>query len=62
MFESFNLSQVPRSRNTYVDSLATLAMSSAQSLPQVIFIENLCNPTKMERNMIHVHQINVGPS
>ena len=28
-FESFNLSQVPRSRNTYADSLATLAMSSA---------------------------------
>ena len=28
-FESFNLSQVPRSRNTYTDSLATLAMSSA---------------------------------
>ena len=28
-FESFDLSQVPRSRNTYADSLATLAMSSA---------------------------------
>ena len=28
-FESFTLSQVPRSRNTHADSLATLATSSA---------------------------------
>ena len=28
-FESFNLSQIPRSRNTYADSLATLATSWA---------------------------------
>ena len=62
MFESFNLSQVPRSRNTYVDSLATLATCSPQSLPRVILIEDLCNPTKVERNMVHVHQIKVGPS
>ena len=32
-FESFNLSQIPRNRNTHSDSLATLATSSAQSLP-----------------------------
>ena len=32
-FESFNLSQVIRSRNTHADSLATLATSSAQNLP-----------------------------
>ena len=32
-FESFNLSQVLRSRNTHADSLAMLATSSAQSLP-----------------------------
>ena len=32
-FESFNLSQIPRSRNTHADSLATLATSSTQSLP-----------------------------
>ena len=61
-FEFFNLSQVPRSRNTHVDSLATLAMSSTQSLPRVILIQDLCNPTKVERNMVHVHQIKVGPS
>ena len=27
-FESFNLSQIPKSRNTHVDSLATLTTSS----------------------------------
>ena len=32
-FESFNLLHVPRSGNTHADSLATLATSSAQSLP-----------------------------
>ena len=61
-FESFNLSQIPRSRNTHADSLATLTTSSAQSLPQVIFVENLCKPTEIGRNMVHIHQIRVGPS
>ena len=28
-FESFNLLQIPRSKNTHADSLATLATSSA---------------------------------
>ena len=32
-FESFNLSQIPRNRNTHANSLATLATSLAQSLP-----------------------------
>ena len=32
-FKSFNLLHIPRSGNTHVDSLATLATSSAQSLP-----------------------------
>ena len=41
-FESFKLSQVPRNRNSHVDSLATLATSSAQSLPRVIFMEDVC--------------------
>ena len=61
-FECFNLSQVPRSRNTHANSLATLATSSAQSLPRVILIEDLCNPTKVERNMVHVYQMKVSPS
>ena len=32
-FEVFDLSHIPRSGNTHADSLATLAMSSAQDLP-----------------------------
>ena len=32
-FESFDLSHIPRSENTHANSLATLATSSAQSLP-----------------------------
>ena len=32
-FESFDLSYIPRNGNTHADSLATLAISSAQDLP-----------------------------
>ena len=61
-FESFNLSQVPRSRITHADSLATLAISSTQSLPWVILVEDLCKPAKLRGNVVHVHQIRAGPS
>ena len=61
-FESFNLLQIPRSENTHTDSLTTLATSSAQSLPWVIFVENLCKPTKMKREMVPIRQIRVGLS
>ena len=39
-----------------------LATSLAQSLPRVILIEDLCDPSKVERNMVHAHQIKVGPN
>ena len=42
-----------------MDSLATLA---TQNLPQVILIKDLYNLTKVKRNIVHVHQIMVGPS
>ena len=61
-FESFNLSQVPKSRNTHANSLAILATSSTQSLPRVILVEDLCNPTEVKINIVHVYQIRVGPS
>ena len=48
-FDSFSLHQISRSRNTHADSLSTLATSLAQSLPWVILVEDLCNPTKMKR-------------
>ena len=51
-FDFFSLHQIPRSRNTHVDSLATLATSSAQSLPRVILVKDLCNPTEMERKKV----------
>ena len=61
-FESFSLSHVPRSENTHVDSIAMLATSSAQSLPLVILIENLCKPMEVKGKMVHVHQVKVGPN
>ena len=61
-FKSFTLLQIPRSRNTHANSLATLATSLAQSLPQVILIEDFCKPTEMKREMVQIHQIRVGPS
>ena len=54
--------QIPRSGNMHADSLATLATSSAQDLPQVILVEDLCRPTKMKKEMVQIHQIRVGPS
>ena len=61
-FESFDLSYIPRSRNTHADSLATLAMSSTQDLPQVVLVEDLCTPTPLQRDMPRIHQIKLGPS
>ena len=45
-----------------MDFLATLATSSAQSLPRVILVEDLCKPTELKGNVVHVHQIRVGPN
>ena len=61
-FESFTLLHVPRNGNTHVDSLATLATSSVQSLPRVILIEDLCKPTEVKGQAVHVHQIRVRPN
>ena len=61
-FESFNLQHIPRSGNTHADSLATLATSSAQNLPRIILIENLCKPSRIRGNIICVPHIRIGPS
>ena len=55
-FESFSLLHVPRSGNTYADSLAMLATSSMQSFPRVILIEDLCKPIGEKGKVVHVHQ------
>ena len=39
-----------------------LATSSAQNLPQVILVEDLCKLTKEGGNGVHIHQIRVCPS
>ena len=61
-FESFSLLHIPRSGNTHADSLAMLAISSTQSLPWVILIEDLCKPTEVMGKVFRVHQVKVGPN
>ena len=61
-FELFDLSYIPRNGNTHADSLATLATSSAQDLPLVILVENLCALTPIKKDLLQVHQIKLGPS
>ena len=61
-FESFSLQHIPRSRNTHAESLATQATSSAQDLPRVILIEDLCKPSRIRGNMTCVHHVSIGPS
>ena len=56
------MSQIPKSRNTHADSLATLATSSTQSLPRLILVEDLCKPAKERADGVHIYQIRVGPS
>ena len=46
----------------HADSLATLATSSVQSLPQVILVEDLCKPTEMRKQRALIHQIRIRPS
>ena len=54
--------QIPKSRNTHADSLATLATSSVQSLPRVILVEDLYSPVEVKREKVQIHQLRVGPS
>ena len=61
-FEFFTLQQISRSRNTHVDSLATLVTSSRQGLPRVTLVEDLHKPTEEKNEKVQIHQIMVGPS
>ena len=51
-FESFDVSHISRSGNTHTDSLATLATSSAQGLPRVILVEDLCRTDEVKEDMV----------
>ena len=61
-FKSFNLLHIPRSGNIHADSLATLATSSTHDLPRVTLVKDLCKPTGVERNIVQIHQVRVGPN
>ena len=61
-FESFDLQHIPRGGNTHVDSLATLATSSAQNLPRIILVEDLGRPLGEKGKMTYVPYVRVGPS
>ena len=61
-FDLFNLSHVSRSGNTNVDSLATLATSSAGSLPRFILVEHLDRANEVAKGMVCIHEVRVGPS
>ena len=61
-FESFNLQHIPRGGNTHVDSLATLATSSAQNLPRIILVEDVGKPSGEKGKMIYVPHVRVGLS
>ena len=61
-FEVFDLSHVPRSGNTHVNSLATLATSSAQDLPRVVLVEDLFTHASVHHGTPRIHQIKLGLS
>ena len=61
-FEVFDLSHILRSGNTHADSLATLATSSAQDLPQVVLVEDLYMHTSAHHGIPQIHQIKLGLS
>ena len=61
-FEFFDVSHVSRSGNTHIDSLATLATSSAHGLPRVILVKDLCRVDGVKEDMVQIHQVKMGPS
>ena len=61
-FEFFNLTHVSRSGNTHVDSLATLAISLEQDLPQIILVEDLYKTDAIKKDMARIHQVRVSLS
>jgi len=61
-FDLFSLSHVSKGGNTYADSLATLATSSAGDLPRIILVEHLDRMNEVAKGMVHVHEVRVGLS
>ena len=61
-FDLFSLSHISRSGNTHVDSLATLAASSAGKLPRIILVEHLSKASEVVKDMVRAHEVRVGPN
>ena len=61
-FETLSLEQVPRSRNSCIDSLATLATSIGGSLPRIILVENLVMFGYDNQTPVGVNTIRAGPN
>ena len=61
-FDLFSLSHISRNGNTHADSLATLATSSAGKLPRIIVVKHLSKASKVGKDMVHAHEVRVGPS
>ena len=61
-FDSFNLKQIPWSKNSHVDSLATLATSTGERLPMIILVENLFTPTYDKPTPVGLSFTRVCPS
>ena len=60
-FDSFDLLHVPRNGNAHTNSLAMLATSSAQNLPQVILVEDLYKPSRTGET-VQINQIKARSS
>lgn len=61
-FHSLALEQVPQSKKSHVDSLATLATLIGERLPRIILVENLVTPAYDKQTLVGVHFRWVGPS
>ena len=61
-FEAFCIKQVPRSKNSHPNSLATLATSLRQGLPRVIIIKDLVTFSCHDQAIVEVRNIQIGPS
>ena len=61
-FDLFSVSHFSRSGNTHADSLATLATSSAGSLPRFILVEHLNKANEIAKGMVCIHEVRVGPN
>ena len=61
-FLEFTLKQLPRCRNSYADSLATLAMMSEGALPWLIIVEELDRPRWKDQSLTMVQFVRARPS